>query len=112
MNQQCENVTESGIKPETFPLLEGLSTIGAILVRLPDSHILALYALALHPILHNADLKDERKLILHGINFNLEQYLRERETGGNKGCWFKKFFQPLLLPVSLSLYQFMVEVLL
>ena len=29
MNQQCENVTESEIEPETYSLLEGRSTIGA-----------------------------------------------------------------------------------
>ena len=64
--------TESGIEPEIFPLLEleGRSTIRVILVRLSDRHIPTLYMLVLHPILHNADLKDERKFLLHGINLN------------------------------------------
>ena len=43
MNQQHENVTESGIEPETFPLLEIRSTIGAISEQFSGSHIPALY---------------------------------------------------------------------
>ena len=45
-----------------FLLLEGRSTIWAISARLPSSHIPALYSLAIHPILHTADLKDEREI--------------------------------------------------
>ena len=61
LNQQHENVTESGIEPETFPFLEGRSTIGAISVRFSDSHIPTLYSLVLHPTLRTADLKDEKE---------------------------------------------------
>ena len=60
LNQQCENVNE------TFPFLEGRSTIGAISVRVPDRHIPTLYMLAIHPILHKADLKDEKNSSNHG----------------------------------------------
>ena len=70
MNQQYENVTESGTEPETFPLLEGRSTIRAIWVQFSDSHIPALYSLVLHPTLRTADLKDEIIILLHGINLN------------------------------------------
>ena len=51
-----------GIEPETFPLLETHSTIWAISVRYPNSHIPALYALAFHSILHTTLLKDEREI--------------------------------------------------
>ena len=40
--QQCENTIEQGTEPETFPLLQGRSTIWAISARLPDRYILAL----------------------------------------------------------------------
>ena len=40
LNQKWENATEPGIKPETFPLLEGRSIIWAISVRLPSSQIM------------------------------------------------------------------------
>ena len=33
LNQQCENTTKQGIESETFPLLEGRSTIWAISAR-------------------------------------------------------------------------------
>ena len=47
LNQQHENVTQSGMEPETFPLLEGHFTIGAISERFSHSHIPALYSLVL-----------------------------------------------------------------
>ena len=50
LNQQHENVTESGIEPETLPLLEGRSTIEAISVRFSDSHIPGLYSLVVYSI--------------------------------------------------------------
>ena len=59
MSQHCDNETESGFEPETFLLLEGHSTIGAISVQLSDRHIPVIYALVLHPTLHTADMKDE-----------------------------------------------------
>ena len=52
-------MTETGIKSQASPLLEGRSAIWAISIGLPDRHIPALYVLAFHPILHMADLKDK-----------------------------------------------------
>ena len=39
LNQQCESVTEPGIEPETFQLLDGCFAIWAIFVWLPDQQI-------------------------------------------------------------------------
>ena len=64
LNQQFENGIEPGIETETFPLLELLPIIWAISVWLPYRHIPALYILIFHPIMHIADLKDEKKEFL------------------------------------------------
>ena len=101
MNQQYENVTESGIEPETSPLLEGRSTFGAISVRQPDSHILALSALVLHPTLRTADLKDEIKYHFYGINLiSLEQIINHNFI--KKELLVQIILQPLLSSVSSS----------
>ena len=67
-NQLERMLFEIRIEPETSTLLDGSSTIRAISVRLFSRYIPALYVLVLHPILHNADLKDERKFLLLGVN--------------------------------------------
>ena len=55
-------MTEPGIESETFPLLEERSVTWIIMVRLPDLRIPALDMLASHPILHVADMKDEKEI--------------------------------------------------
>ena len=39
INYPCENVTEPVMQPETISVLEGLSAISAISVRLPERHV-------------------------------------------------------------------------
>ena len=57
-------MTEPGIEPEIFPSLEGRSAIWAISVRLQDKHIPVLCVFTFHPILHMADLKNEKEKFL------------------------------------------------
>ena len=48
------------------------SIIGVISVRLTDRHILALYMLAFHPILHKGDICDEREKFLKTLKTDWE----------------------------------------
>ena len=99
LDQQYENVTESGIEPETFPLQEGHSTIRAISVRLSDRHIPALYTLVIHPILKNATqmLKSTVYFTNDTITVNLLLFCRKIRK-----CSFMQFFLTVWSTFKLS----------